>query len=206
MNIMEAQPFDKKMQRFFGAKLAPRTEDEKRAYKNAFEVLSLIRDGTLDPCSLKPPDRRPVVAYLRLEGHNIDEISQLFGVRTSTIKNDLDALTKDRVQLIQKISLFEVAGNLIEIAKHLSRKSRREGDYTGAWKIERELVEGLQSMGFVYRAPRTAKIATLHGEIKEGHDKLTSEVGGEQDQVVSALNEMLSGLKDQKRLVHIEGK
>lgn len=204
MDAMEAKPFSEQAQRFFGRKLSPRNEDEKRAYKNAFEVLTLIRDGTLDASSLKALDRRPVVAYLHLEGHNADEMAQLFGVSTGVIYKDLRELAQDRVQLVHKISLFEVAGDLIEMAKHLSRKSRREGDYTGAWKIERELVEGLQSLGFVYRAPRTAKIATLHGNIQEGHDKLTSEIGGEQDQVISALNNMLSGIKDQQRIVHIE--
>ena len=204
MDIMESKPIDKKAQEFFGDKLSPRNEEEKRAYKNAFEVLTLIRDGTLDPSLIEPADRQPVVAYLRLEGHNVDEIAQLFGVSTHKISNDLYDLSKDRVRLVKKISLFDVAGRLIEMAKHLSRKSRREGDYSGAWKIERELMESLQSLGFVYRAPRTAKIATIHAEVKEGHDKLSSEIGGEQDQVISALNEMLSGIKDdQKRLVHL---
>ena len=205
MDIMESKPFSEKVQKFFGHKLSPRNENEKRAYKNAFEVLTMIRDGTLDPSSLEPADRQPVVAYLRLEGHNIDEIAQLFGVSTHNISQDLYELSKDRVKLIKRINLFEVAGRLIEMAQHLSRKSRREGDYSGAWKIERELMESLQSLGFVYRAPRTAKIATIHAEVKEGHDKLASEIGGEQDQVISALNEMLSGIKDdQQRLVHID--
>lgn len=203
---MEAKPFSRKVQKFFGHKLAPRNEEEKRAYKNAFEVLTLIRDGTLDPSSLECADRQPVVAYLRLEGHNVDEIAQLFGVSTGVINKDLRELAKDRVKLVKKINILEVAGHLIEIARHLSRKSRREGDYSGAWKIERELMESLQSLGFVYRAPRTAKIATLHASVKEGHDKLSSEIGNEQDQVLSALDEMLSGIKsDQQRLVHIDG-
>ncbi len=206
MDIMEAKPFTKEAQKFFGHKLSPRNEEEKRAYKNAFEVLTVIRDGTLDPASLETADRKPVVAYLRLEGHNVDEIAQLFGVPTKTISNDLYDLSKDRLGLVKKINLFDVAGRLIEMAKHLSRKSRREGDYSGAWKIERELMESLQSLGFVYRAPRTAKIATLHAEVKEGHAALSSEIGGEQDQVITALNEMLSTMKDdQQRLVHIDG-
>ena len=205
MDIMESKPFNEKVQKFFGHKLSPRNENEKRAYKNAFEVLTMIRDGTLDPSSLEPADRQPVVAYLRLEGHNVDEIAQLFGVSTHKISQDLYELSKDRVKLVKRINLFEVAGRLIEMAQHLSRKSRREGDYSGAWKIDRELMESLQSLGFVYRAPRTAKIATIHAEVKEGHDKLASEIGGEQDQVISALNEMLSGIKDdQQRLVHID--
>lgn len=204
MDIMEAQPFGEKVQKFFGHKLSPRNENEKRAYKNAFEVLTLIRDGTLDPSSLEPADRQPVVAYLRLEGHNVDEIAQLFGVSAHKISQDLYALSKDRVKLVKGINLFDVASRLIEMAKHLSRKARREGDYSGSWKIEKELMEALQSLGFVYRAPRTAKIATLHAEVKEGHEQLSSEIGGEQDQVISALNEMLSGMKDeQQRLVHI---
>ena len=204
MDIMESKPLNKKAQESFGDRMSPRNEEEKRAYKNAFEVLTLIRDGTLDPSQIEPADRQPVVAYLRLEGHNVDEIAQLFGVSTYKIRSDLRELFRDRVRLVKKIDLFDVAGRLIEMAKHLSRKSRREGDYSGAWKIERELMESLQSLGFIYRAPRTAKIATMHANVQEGHDKLSSEIGSEQDQVVSALNEMLSGMKkDQQRLVHI---
>ena len=197
-DIMTQREFSTEAQTRHGKLLEPNSPDEERAYKNAAEVLSMIRDGTLKASELQAKDRRPVVAYLRLEGYSKEEMSRLFEVNVRTIGDDLEVLSKDRTKIIKGLNLLEVAGRLYQTAQHLSRKARREGSYAASWKIEKELIESLQSMGFVYRAPKTLGIASLHANLSDGHTLLTDQIGTEKDQVVEALGTILSSLKGRK--------
>jgi hypothetical protein len=202
-DIMTPREFNTKAQNRYGKLLEPNSPDEERAYKNAAEVLSMIRDGTLRASELSAQDRRPVVAYLRLEGYSKEEMSRLFEINVRTIAADLALLSKDRTKVITKLSLLEVAGRLYQNAKHLARKARREGSYSTAWKIEKELVQSLQDLGLVYRAPKTLGIATLHANLEEGHTLLKEQIGEEKDQVVSALGSILGSLKGSGRKLRI---
>lgn len=202
-DIMTHREFSTEAQNRHGKLLEPNSPDEERAYKNAAEVLTLIRDGTLKASDLKAKDRRPVVAYLRLEGYSKEEMSRLFEINVRSITDDLMVLSKDRTKIIKGLNLLEVAGRLYQTARHLSRKARREGSYATSWKIERELIESLQNMGFVYRAPKTLGIASLHANLQENHTFLKDQIGEEKDQVVDALGSILDSLKGDSRKVRI---
>ena len=203
LDIMTPREFSMKAQNRHGKVLEPNSTEEERVYKNASEVLKLIREGTINPSELKPEDRRPVVAYLRLEGHTEDEMAALFNMSVRTIQKDLHFLSKDRVKIMKGLDILEVAGRLVQTAKHLALKSRRAGNYATSWKIEKELIESLQNMGFVYRAPKTLGVASLHASVGEGNLLLQEKVGGEKDLVVDALGSILSSLKTGSRKVRI---
>lgn len=203
LDILTPRKFNTKAQNRHGKLLEPNSPDEERAYKNAAEIVDMIRKGTLQPSELKAEDRRPTVAYLRLEGYTADEMAGLFKVNIRTITGDLKLLSEDRTKIIKGLDLFEVSGRLIQIAKHLALKARREGSYAASWKIEKELIESLQSLGFVYRAPKTLGVATLHADIREGHSLLDEKIGKEKDVVVEALGNILSSLKGGSRKVRI---
>lgn len=202
-DIMTPREFSAKAANKYGETLEPVSSDEVTTYKNAAEVLSMIRDGTVQASKLTPQDRRPVVAYLRLEGYSTEDISRLFDVAASLISKDLKLLSKDRAKIMKGLSLLEVAGRLSEIARHLSRKARREGSYGTAWKIEKELIESLQNLGFLYRAPKTLGIASIHANVQEGHSLLKEKLGDEKDKVVDALGSILSSLSEGDRKVRI---
>lgn len=199
-DIMTHREFTTKAKHQYGEVFEPNNPDEVRMYKNAAEVLSMIRDGMLKPSELSAEDRRPVVAYLRIEGYSKEEMSRLFEVSSRTIAFDLAAVSKSRVKIMKGLSLLEVAGRLYENARYLARKARREGSYATSWKIEKELVESLQSLGFIYRAPKTMGIAALHGNIKDGHLELNKQVGEEKDKVVDALGTILDSLGQGRRV------
>ncbi len=202
-DIMTPREFNTKAQNKYGETFEPVSSEEVTNYKNAAEVLSMIRDGTLKAAELGANDRRPVVAYLRLEGYSKEDMSRLFDISASTISKDLKLLSKDRTKIMKGISLLEVAGRLQEMAMHLSRKARREGSYSTAWKIEKELIESLQNLGFLYRAPKTLGIASIHANVQEGHLLLKEKLGDEKDKVVDALGSILSSLSDGDRKVRI---
>lgn len=202
-DIMTPRDFSTEAANRHGKQFEPVSSDEVTTYKNAAEVLSMIRDGTVQASKLSTQDRRPVVAYLRLEGYSKEDMSRLFDISSSTIDKDLKFLSKDRTKIMKGLSLLEVAGRLTEVAKHLSRKARREGSFGTAWKIEKELIESLQNLGFLYRAPKTLGIASIHANVQEGHSLLKEKIGDEKDKVVDALGSILSSLSEGSRKVRI---
>ena len=204
LNIMTPREFSTKAQNRYGKILEPNSQDEERVYRNASEVVDMIREGTIQPSELKAEDRRPVVAYLRLEGYTEDEIAGLFKVTIRTISNDLKILSEDRTRVMKGLDLFEVAGRLVQKGKNLARKALKEGKYATSWKIEKELIGALQDLGFVYRAPKTLGIASVHANIESGHSLLTEKIGGEKDSVVEALGNILNNLKEGGKKARIQ--
>jgi hypothetical protein len=120
---------------------------------NVVDILKRIREGYLDPKEISVSDRRVCVAYLRLEGYTQEEIAQIFKVHRQTIVRDEKANRRGAAKLVDEIDVKSVAGNLIVWARHLAAKALREKDYSLAWKIQRDLISDLQSLGYLPRSP-----------------------------------------------------
>ena len=121
---------------------------------NVVDILKRIREGLLDPKEISISDRRVCVAYLRLEGYTQEEIAQIFKVHRQTIIRDEKANRMDAARLVDEIDVKSTAGSLIVWAGHLAAKALREKDYGLAWKIQRDLISDLQSLGYL---PRSAE-------------------------------------------------
>jgi len=120
---------------------------------NVVDTLRKIREGFLDPIEISVSDRRVCVAYLRLEGYRQEEIAQIFKVHRQTIIRDEKANRRDAAKLVDEIDVKSAAGNLIVWARNLAAKALRKKDYALAWKIQRELISDLQSLGYLPRSP-----------------------------------------------------
>ena len=120
---------------------------------NAVDILKKIREGYTNPKEISIPDRRICVAYLRYEGYTQDEIAEIFGVHRQTIIRDEKANRKELAKLVDEIDVKSIAGGLIALASQLRAKALREKNYSLAWKIQRELISDLQSLGFLPRSP-----------------------------------------------------
>lgn len=120
---------------------------------NVVDILKRIREGSLDPKEISISDRRVCIAYLRLEGYRQEEIAHIFKVHRQTIIRDEKANRKDAAKLVDEIDVKSVAGNLIIWARNLAAKALREKDYGLAWKIQRDLISDLQSLGYLPRSP-----------------------------------------------------
>lgn len=121
---------------------------------NVVDILKRVREGLFDPKEISISDRRVCVAYLRLEGYTQEEIAQIFKVHRQTIIRDEKANRMDAAKLVDEIDVKSTAGSLIVWARHLAAKALREKDYGLAWKIQRDLISDLQSLGYL---PRSAE-------------------------------------------------
>ena len=121
-------------------------------HPTALQLLSRLRSGELTSQEIGAHERRVCVAYLRLEGYTQEEIAQIFGVHRQTILRDERAIREQTGRLVDELDVRWIAGELIALAEHLKAKALKEKDYALAWKIQRELVSDLQSLGYLPKA------------------------------------------------------
>lgn len=145
---------------------------------NVVDILKRIRDGVLDPKEISVTDRRICVSYLRLEGYRQEEIAQIFKVHRLTIMRDEKANRKDAAKLVDEIDVKSVAGNLIIWARNLAAKALRKKDFALAWKIRRELISDLQSLGYLPRSPEqyNLQIGTFVDLVQLATKKVDAEI------------------------------
>ena len=158
---------------------------------NVVDILKRIREGLLDPKETSISDRRVCVAYLRLEGYTQEEIAQIFKVHRQTIIRDEKANRMDAARLVDEIDVKSTAGSLIVWAGHLAAKALREKDYGLAWKIQRDLISDLQSLGYLPRSPEQyhVQIGTFVDLVQLAMKKVDAEVIEPED---SGKNKLLS--------------
>ncbi|GAF80741.1 unnamed protein product [marine sediment metagenome] len=120
---------------------------------NVVDILKRIRERSLNPKEISTSDRRVCVVYLRLEGCTQEEIAEILKVHRQTIIRDERANRREAAKLVDEIDVKSVAGNLIACARHLIAKTLREKNYALAWKIRKELISVLQSLGYLPRSP-----------------------------------------------------
>ena len=145
---------------------------------NVVDILKRIREQSLNPKEISTSDRRVCVAYLRLEGYTQEEIAEIFRVSRQTIIRDEKANRRDAARLVDDIDVKSVAGSLIAWARHLAAKALREKNYALAWKIQRDLVSDLQSLGYLPRSPEQyhVQIGTFLDLVQLAKTKVDAEV------------------------------
>ncbi len=137
-------------------------------------TLKKLKEGTLDPTSLLREQRKPLVALLMAEGQSTAEIAHLLKISDRTIERDKKALRQDSA-LPQDPELAPImAGRLFDEAQlciQRIRKFQRDSDCPPAAKIEgeracfqitNELIQRLQSMGYVPTVSQKVKAEVVH--------------------------------------------
>lgn len=125
---------------------------QRRGNRGAVEILKQLKSGEIPTHEVSLQERRACVAYLRLEGFTQEEIAEIFRVHRQTVARDERANRKWLAKLVGDIDEKAVAGGLIASGKHLFGKAMKEKDYALAWRIERELMGDLQSLGYLPKA------------------------------------------------------
>ncbi|GAI32994.1 unnamed protein product [marine sediment metagenome] len=113
-----------------------------------------------------------------MEGYTQEEIAQIFKIHRLTIIRDEKANRKDAAKLVDEIDVKSIAGDLIISASHLYAKALREKDYGLAWKIKRDLISDLQSLGYLPRSPEqyNVQIGTFADLVQLAMKKVDAEV------------------------------
>jgi len=136
-------------------------------------LLQGIKNGSIDPKSLRPDERRPLVAFLTAEGQSIAEIGHLFDRSDKTIKRDKEALEKEKSITKNPELVKQMVGRLVaeaDLCIQRIRKFQRDRGASPAAKMEGErscfqiycdLIEKLQSLRFLPTAAQKIE-ALIH--------------------------------------------
>ncbi len=124
-------------------------------------LLQGIKDGSVNPRSLCPADRRIVVYFLLTEGQSTAEIALLLKVSDRTIERDRKTIREDNAIAKDPKLLEQIVGKLMfeaELSIQRIRKFQRGNDASPAAKIDGEhrcfqilttLTERMQSLGYL---------------------------------------------------------
>ena len=167
--------------------------------QNAIHLLRKIKEGELTGSSLQQDERRLVVRSLRMAGQTQDSISELLGVSRRTIVSDCKHIRQMAAMEIQNTDTVEIAGEVYELAKVTIRKALAAGKYRTVSTVMRDMVELLQSMGLLYRAPKTQMNANVNTNLtasRPGYQKYIDTIGEDKNKVVEVLDCMFSAIND----------
>jgi DNA-binding CsgD family transcriptional regulator len=175
-----------------GEKLGPDT--------NAIDLLTKIKNKELSGKDLQKDERSIVVKALRMNGQTQDSIAAVLGVSRRTIVNDCRELRHMAALEIQNTDTAVIAGEVYEVGRAAMRKALAKGHIKSVSTIMKDMVELLQSMGMVYRAPKTSMQATMHGQMngQKGYEKYMQTIGDDTDGVVHVLDRMFDAISTSK--------
>lgn len=142
------------------------------ANKPEIEIIKMIKDGKLNPKNLKFEERMAVVAVLRYSGLKNFEIGEVLKCSSRTIDRYIHQIKERDTCLVRHVTVEKVAGNLIRLAEQLKAKAIKDGNTSLAWTIECQLIDKLQSLGFIYKKPEQSE-TKLTGELKVNVDDVT---------------------------------
>ena len=126
-----------------------KTLPAKRKPRGVIELLAGLQAGAASPDDVSTEERRMCVSYLRLEGYTQDEMAKVFAVHRATVSRDEKVLAERAAKMIQGLNTDAVAGGLIAWAKHLTARAMKDRNHALVWRIQKELVDKLESLGLV---------------------------------------------------------
>jgi hypothetical protein len=148
-------------------------------------LLRAIKDGDIDPSSLSAAERRACVEHVHAEGANTPEIATLLAVSVRTIRRDIAQMREDHAATMDARFVPRMIGMLLqeaEIAQMRLRRLGRDKDSSpgdriesakAAWSVTRDLIQSLQSLGYLPSAVRQIQAELTH---RVANDELQSQI------------------------------
>ena len=137
-------------------------------------LLQGIRNGSIDPKSLRPNERRPLVALLMAEGQSTAEIGHLLKASDRQIQLDKKALRGEKSITKNPELVKQMAGRLVaeaDLCIQRIRKFARGKDTLASVKVDGEhrcfqifekTIERLQSLGYLPTAAQKIEADLTH--------------------------------------------
>ncbi len=129
-------------------------------------LIQNIQSGAVDPRGLNKAERQECIEVLYLEGYSVSELAQILNRNERTVKRDLDEIRR-RTAISPNAELAkQFIGEMVQIArlrqgrlerlaksKEATAIERGQMEYL-SWKIAREMIEKLQSLGYLPLKPQ----------------------------------------------------
>jgi hypothetical protein len=168
---------------------APPGAAEPESGRTTLSILRAVQSGELSGQTLGAADRRKVVEHLWAEGYTVAETSEIVKVSERTILRDRSAIRQANAIEPDASLVPELVGGLLRQAeqtigrlRRVSRDKATEAEARidaelGCWRISRELIETLQTLGYLPSAPKVFQGELTHRvEEAPSYDELQAEL------------------------------
>jgi DNA-binding CsgD family transcriptional regulator len=162
--------------------MAEQNEQPNDTENSALELLQKIKDGLYDPKSLGKSDRQRCVEVLVAEGYTNPQIAQIFKCTDRNIRRDVEDINKrnaltPNVEFAKQLIglMYQKAMShhsyLVRLArsKEGSTEAKAGAEYL-AWKVLKELIEKMQTLGYLPSRPQEIIGNFFHHGEEDGQD------------------------------------
>jgi predicted transcriptional regulator len=166
--------------------------------RNAVAIIKAIKNKETTGSELTIDERRLVVKSMKELGQTQDAIADLLSISRRTVVSDYKVLRQEQALSIATTETHEIAGEVYATAKTCIRRAIQAGSFKTVSVIMRDMVEVLQSLGVVYRAPKTSMQATGHFSLhnrNKGYQKYMDTIGEDKNKVVEVLDCMFNAIE-----------
>lgn len=122
------------------------------------EVVQKINLGDFNPKLIPYARRREIIEYLSCQGWRKVDMAKFLKQSTQLIDHDLAKIRQARFRDMLAGNVDTVIGRMLHAAEVAIEESKRTKDFVMAWKIEAELFDRLQRVGFVPEAPKEYRV------------------------------------------------
>lgn len=173
-------------------------DEELGPTESALTLLKMIQAGTKFAEDLTIEERRPVVKVMRDQGRTLDEISAMLSISRRTIVNDVKWLREQAAKEVSSLSTWDLAGEIWQMGQNIAMQALAEKQYRTVSYVIRDMIEMLQSIGVVYKAPSQSKVAAITAHVGVGHPgigKYLSNISKDRDKVINVLGQMMEAIE-----------
>jgi transposase len=151
--------------------------------KEEMPIITLIqklKEGSLDPKTLPKELRQQCVEVLWAEGYSESQMAQILLRSEKTIRRDLEDIREKNALAPNQNLAKKIIGEMVHRARihqsYLIRLARSkeatvlekaQSEYL-AWKVEKELIEKMQSLGYLPATPQEITADIYHHGVLEG--------------------------------------
>lgn len=158
--------------------------------------IQAIKDGRLNPKSLSELERQECVEFLSGEGYTQQQIGEVLSISDRTVRRDLETI-EERNALAPDLNLAKrIIGNMFRKAinhhRYLMRLARTSSASIAeksqsefmAWRVLKEMVEKMQSLGYLPMRPQEISGNLFHHLDEDGSERSFEEARKTLDEVM----------------------
>lgn len=124
---------------------------------------------------LSPVQKAAIVVHLRVNGCSVHAVSQEFVVHPDKVQNIYNEYVDKVGQNTTNVRLTMIVGQMTIVAERAQQGAMQKDDWGTYWRIQKELIANLQSLGVVDKAAH--RVEVTHGladRAKENIERLAS--------------------------------
>lgn len=144
--------------------------------REVITILENLKNKTIFAHQLDPSTKKACCVFLLDSGkYTHQEISSILKISPSRVKQIKSYAERCYTFLVKEIDIERIVSEHMRLATRCKVNLAKQGDWKNVWNVGRELIEDLQNLGYLNRAPIEIK-AELANKAKSWEELLGVEI------------------------------